>query len=146
MRAKYAFAGAAAELARTAPLGDREEVLLHGAMRLRRAGRLPRPVVLRLTTRRLSILAHYAFRPDRMWELPRDSVRGVERRKGLVLVAWSSDDAGGVSVTRLSGWTGRAAFASSLRDADAVAEVLLAWLGSPDGRLAGRQPPSHRAP
>jgi hypothetical protein len=58
MRATYAFAGAAAELARTVPLRDGEEVVLHGVMRLRRVGRLPRPVVLRLTAQRLSLLMH----------------------------------------------------------------------------------------
>jgi hypothetical protein len=65
MRAKYAFAGAKAELERTAPLDPDEDVLLHGAMRLRGVGLMPRPVVLRLTAQRISVLAHYAFRSDR---------------------------------------------------------------------------------
>ena len=144
MRATCAFAGAAAELTRTAPLEAGEEVLLHGAMRLRRVARLPRPVVLRLTTQRLSLLMHYALRPDRMWDLPRGSLRSVQLIRGAVQLAWSSDPAGGITVVRLTGWTGRPAFDSSLRDVDAVADVLASWLHSPDGRLPARQPASHR--
>ena len=144
MRATYAFAGAAVELTRTAPLTPGEEVLLHGAMRLRRAGRLPRPVVLRLTTQRLSLLLHHAFRPDRLWDLPRAAIRGVHLRNGAVLISWSSDDSGEVGVARLGGWTGRPAFDGSLRDADAVADVLCSWLVSPDGRVTTHRPSSHR--
>ena len=144
MRATYAFAGAAAELARTAPLATGEEVLLHGVMRLRRVGRLPRPVALRLTAPRLSLLTHYAFQPDRMWDLPRASIRDVRLQRRAVHVSWTSDADGGVAVIRLTGWTGRSAIDSSLRDAEAVADVLRSWLDSPDGRIAMRRPSSHR--
>ena len=144
LRATYAFAGAAAELSRTVPLSDGEEVLLHGVMRLRRVGRLPRPVVLRLTPQRLSLLMHYAFQPDRVVDLPHASVRDVRLLRKAIQVLWTSDDAGGMAVVRLAGWTGRPAFDSPLCDAEAVAGVLLAWLDSPDGRVPVRRSPSHR--
>ena len=144
MRAAYAFAGATAELEGTAPLDADEEVVLHGAMRLRGRGLLPRPVVLRLTARRLTVLAHYALRSDHVWDLSREAVRGVELVPGGVRVTWLSDPAGSTAVLNLTSWTGRPALDRALRDASAVAEVLLAWLDSPDGLLPMRQPQSHR--
>ena len=108
MRATYAFVGAVEQLERTAPLAAGEQVLLHGAMRLRGHGLLPRPVVLRLTAGRLTILAHYAFRPDHLWELPRAAVRGVHLASRAVRVEWA-------------------------RDEGAVAAALQTWLESPDG-------------
>jgi hypothetical protein len=136
--------GAAAELSRTVPLSAGEEVLLHGVMRLRRLGRLPRPVVLRLTAQRLSLLMHYALQPDRVWDLPRAAVREVRPLRRAVQVSWTSDDSAGVAAVTLTGWTGRPAIDSTLRDAEAVADVLLSWLDSPDGRLPGRHATSHR--
>jgi hypothetical protein len=129
MRARYASAGATTELARTVPLVAGEEVLLHGAMRLRRAGRLPRPVALRLTTQRLSLLLHYALQPDRVWDVPRAAIRDVELRRGAVAISWS-DDAGGDAGISLTGWTGRPALDTPLGDVDAVADALTEWLRS----------------
>jgi hypothetical protein len=130
MRARYAVAGATTELARTVPLGPGEEVLLHGAMRLRRAGRLPRPVALRLTNDRLTLLLHYALQPDRVWDVPRAAVRDVRLVRGAVRVAWAedADGDGGIRLTRL---TGRPALDTSLTDVSAVADVLSSWLRSP---------------
>ena len=145
MRAKYAFMGAAAEFTRTVPLAENEEVLLHGVMRLRRIGRLPRPVVLRLTAQRLSVLFHYAFQPDRIWDVPRASIQDVRFQNGALQMAWASDERGGAIVLRLTGWTGRPAMESPLYDAGAVAELLTSWLDSPDGRLREGPPHSHRA-
>jgi hypothetical protein len=144
MQAKSAFAGATVELERTAPLDADEDVLLHGAMRLRGAGLLPRPVVLRLTAGRLTVLAHYAFRPDRVWDLPRGAVRDAELVGDALHVTWVSDQAGNTAVLKLTGWSGRSALDRALRDPGAVAGVLLAWLTSPDGQLPVLQPPSHR--
>ena len=144
MRAKYAFAGAREEMERTAPLEPDEDVLLHGAMRLRGVGALPRPVALRLTARRLTVLAHYAFRSDRVWELPRGAVRNAELVRGAVHVTWVADESGSTSVLKLTGWSGRSALDRPLRDGDDVVEVLLDWLASPDGRLPAPQPHSHR--
>jgi hypothetical protein len=144
VRARYAFAGAAEELSRTAPLVDGEDVLLQGAMRLRDLGRLPRPVVLRLTPQRLSLLAHYALQPDRLWDLPHASVRDVRFLRGAVRVTWTSDEAGGSTVVRLTGWTGRPAMDRPLYDAGAVTAALVSWLDSPDGPVPVRRPHSHR--
>ena len=127
LRARYAFSGAATELARTVPLQAGEEVLLHGAMRLRRAGRPPRPVALRLTTSRLSLLLHYALQPDRVWDVPRPAISEVRLVRGAVRISWS-DDAGGTTGIRLTRWTGRPALDSSLTDVDAVADTLSEWL------------------
>jgi hypothetical protein len=144
LRARYAFMGAAVELTRTVPLNDGEEVLLHGVMRLRRVGRLPRPVVLRLTAPRLSLLIHYALQPDRVWDLPRAAIREVRPQRRAVRIVWTADDSDGVAAMTLTGWTGRPAIDSTLRDAGAVADALNSWLDSPDGRLPGRRPTSHR--
>ena len=127
LRAKYAFSGATTELARTVRLRVGEDVLLHGAMRLRRAGRLPRPVALRLTPQRLSLLLHYALQPDRVWDVPRAAVRDVRLLRRAVRISWC-DDTGGTDGISLTRWTGRPALDTSLVDVDAVADVLRAWL------------------
>jgi hypothetical protein len=144
MRARYAFAGAAEELSRTVPLVAGEEVLLRGAMRLRTPGRLPRPVLLRLTTTRLSLLAHYALQPERVWDLPRASVRSVRLLRGAVHVTWSADESGGTAVVRLTGWAGRPAMDRPLDDAGSVTDVLVSWLSSPNRLLPVRRPSGHR--
>ena len=127
LRATYAFAGATTQLARTGPLVAGEEVLLHGAMRLRRAGRLPRPVALRLTSRRLSLLLHYALQPDRVWDVPRAAVRDVRLLRHAVRISWPTE-AGGDAVISLTGWTGHPALDTPLDDVDALADVLISWL------------------
>ena len=129
MRARYAFAGTTSELSRTVPLGPGEVVLLHGAMRLRRAGRLPRPVALRLTTERLTLLLHYALQPDRVWDVPRTAVRDVRLVRGEVRIAWAEAGNGDGGI-RLTGWTGRPALDTSLGDVGPVADVLTSWLHS----------------
>lgn len=128
MRARYAFGGAVAELARTVPLQDGEEVLLHGAMRLRASGRLPRPVVLRLTPRRLDLLAHHAFGADRVWDLPRGSVQAVDLAGPAVRIAWISED--GPAVLQLTRWSRRAAPDRPLRDVAVVVDALSRWVGA----------------
>src|SRR4051812_5479663 len=133
MKARYAFGGAAVELAKTSPLEDDEDVLLHGAMRLRGVGVLPRPVALRLTPQRLTVLAHYAFRPDRLWDLPRGSVQAVDLVSKVLRIAWALERPEGRSVLQLTSWTGRSAVDRALRDAGAVAEALTQWLHAPDG-------------
>lgn len=125
MRARYAFAGAAEELARTVPLEDGEPVLLHGGMRLRALG-LPRPVLLRLSPRRLSVLLHYALQPDRVLELPRAAVLAVDLVRGAVAVAWRGEH--GEEVLRLTSGTGRGL--GRPLQTDAVAGSLEDWLAS----------------
>jgi hypothetical protein len=121
-----------------------EQVIFRGAMRLRGVGLLPRPVVLRLTRRRLTVLAHFAFRPDQVWDLPRECIRTVRVVRGHLDVCWSSED--GPSVLSLAGWTGRAALDRPLFDVPTVADELQAWLASPDGDLPGDHPHGHRSP
>ena len=142
VRVPYVFAGAEAEIERSLPLAVDEPVLLSGAMRLRGRG-LPRPVLLRLTRSRLVLLAHYALRPDRAWELPRSAVRSVTGTRGGVRLTWLGEG-GAEQSTRLTGWTGGAAPGAALRDADAVADLLRDWLADPGGLPAARRPPRHR--
>lgn len=119
-------------MARTVPLADGEEVLLRGAMRLRQPGRLPRAVVVRLSRHRLTVLAHYAFQPDRVWELPHGSVRAVQVAGRTVTVSWTSER--GPAVLSLSTWTGRrVAPDRPLRDIAAVGGALQAWVATPGG-------------
>ena len=95
-------------------------------MRLHRAGRLPRPVALRLTDQRLTLLLHYALQPDRVWDVPRAAVRDVRLVRGAVRVEWAdSDGDGGIGLAR---WTGRPALDTSLTDVRAVADALTSWL------------------
>jgi hypothetical protein len=141
-RARYAVQGAAEELSRTLPLAHDEPLLLEGGMRLRAHG-LPRPVVLRLTPPRLVLLAHYAFQPDRVLELPHAAVRSVGVDGGAVAVEWTGEG-GARQVLRLTRWTGSREVAPALRDVDVVAELLHAWLVQPGGPAVAAQPHRHR--
>ncbi len=122
----YAFSGAVAELNRTIPLVAGEQILLQGVMRLR-GRRLPRPAVLRLTDRRLVVLAHFALRPDTVWELPKAAVTNVELRAGRIRIHWADGDSVRHSL-QLAKWTGPARKDRPVDDVAAAAELLQRWL------------------
>jgi hypothetical protein len=143
VRTRYAFAGAGAELALSAPLAPDEPVLLRGVMNLRGQGLLTRPTVLWVTPKRLIVLAHYVVQPDRLWEIPRGAVQQVEVVRRTVRVSWASAE-GGVAESRLAAWRNRPFLDRPLRDVDGVAELLQSWLDAPDGDLPAREAPSHR--
>jgi hypothetical protein len=126
MRARFAFAGASAELGRTLPLAAHEAVVFHGVMRLRSRGRLPRPTLLRLTQPRLAVLAHYAFRPDWVWDLPFAAVQTVDLVGRAVHITWTGDDRT-VGLLQLTPWRGRPALDRPLRDPGQVADTLARW-------------------
>jgi hypothetical protein len=130
LRARASSAGAAAALDRAVPLAPGEQVLLRGGMRLHGTRLLPRPVLLRLTAPRLVVLAHFAFRPDQVWELPRPAIRHVELFKGTLRITWS-DQAGAVTVLQLAGWTGGRVLDRPIRDPQDASRELSSWL---DGR------------
>ena len=143
LHARYAFGGATVALQRAAPLLPDEQVWFHGVMRSRGQGVLPRPVLLRLTAPRLVLLAHFAFRPDVVWQLPRTAVRGAELTDGTLRITWLDGQAE-LQVTRLSAWTGRAALDEPVRDPRVAEDVLNRWLaGRNDGFVAA--PRSHQA-
>ncbi|MCU1668917.1 MAG: hypothetical protein JWP40_1844 [Blastococcus sp.] len=143
VRVRYAFPGAGAELARSVPLAPDEPVLLHGVMNLRGQGLLARPTVVRVTPSRLSLLAHYVFQPDRLWDIPRVAVRRAEVVRRTVRISWAAAE-GRVAESRLTAWKNRPFLDRPLRDVDDVAELLLSWLNSPDGELPVREAHSHR--
>lgn len=145
-RARYAFAGATAEMDRSAPLEPDETVLLQGAMRLRGGGLISCPVVLRLTPPRLTMLAHHAFGADQISDLPRKSVRRIEVADGAIQVRWLPGPAASEHLTELTGWTGRPALAHGLREIGPVADTLLNWWGSSDAGSPATGPSPHRRP
>jgi hypothetical protein len=57
------------ELTATAPLLDGESVLAEGVVRSRTSG-LPRLSYLRISTDRICVVQHFAFRTDRLIEIP----------------------------------------------------------------------------
>lgn len=138
MKARYAFRGAVASLERTAPLADGEEVLLLGAMRLHDGAALPRPVVLRLTAQRLTLLAHSAFGADQLWDLPRESVLTADLRGQSVQITWRPEFPRDRSMMQLTGWTtgsrgSNMAGAPGLWNVAAVADWLTGWLAPSGG-------------
>ena len=142
LRARYAFSGAAAVLTRSAPLAPDEPVLLRGVMNLRGQGLLTRPTVVRVTPTRIPLLAHYVFRPDRLWDIPRQAVQEIEVVRRTVRISWA--DQGGVAASRLAAWTNRPFLDRPLRDVEDVAELLQSWRDSADGDLPVRAAPRHR--
>ena len=142
LRVAYAFGGATVALRRTVPLLPDEGVLFHGVMRLRGHGLVPRPAVLRVTPPRLVVLAHFAFRRDQLWELPRTAIRGVAMARGVLQITWT-DESAGQQIMQLSRWTGRAPLDRPLTDAGEVAERLTRWLSAPNGG-AGLPPAGHQ--
>jgi hypothetical protein len=129
-------------MARTLPLAPDEPVLLRGVMNLRGQGLLARPTVVRVTPSRLALLAHYVFQPDRVWDIPRAAVQGVEVVRRTVRIEWTSEQ-GGVAESRLAAWTNRPFLDRPLRDVDNVAELLESWRNSPSGDLPQRWVPHH---
>lgn len=126
-RTPYAFAGAAVELGRAVPLADQERVLLHGVARRRAAGRLPRPVLVRLSPPRLVALTHYAFAHDRVLEVPRAAVCDIAVHGDVVQIGWRRS-AEVTAVLRLGPWSGPDRFDRPLPAADELAALLTAWL------------------
>jgi hypothetical protein len=112
-------------------------------MNLRGQGLLARPTVVRVTPSRITLLAHYVFQPDRLWDIPRQAVREIEVVRRTVRISWTSGQ-GAVAQSRLAAWTNRPFLDRPLRDVDDVGELLQSWLDSPDGDLPGRVAPSHR--
>lgn len=133
IRARYAFAGAATELSRTLPLAADEPILFQGVMRLRCPGVLPRPALLRLSPARLAVLAHYALRSDRVWDLPLLVVEAVDLDGGVLRIRWRADESE-PRVLHLTHWTGRTTLGRAVRDASEAAAMLRQWRFPPDGR------------
>ena len=144
LTAKYAFRGATAALERTVPLAPNEQVLFHGVLRLRGQGPLPRPMFLRLTGPRLVLLAHFAMRPDVVWELPRTAVQAVELTDKRVRISWIDGHAE-QQITQLARWDRRRiALDHRVRDVHVAADVLSRWLAGDE--LEGfTTPRSHEA-
>jgi hypothetical protein len=111
-------------------------------MNLRGQGLLTRPTVLWVTPKRLILLAHYVFQPDRLWDIPRGAVQQAEVVRHTVRVSWAS--ARGVVESRLAAWRNRPFLDRPLRDVDDVAGLLQSWLDAPDGDLPVREAHSHR--
>jgi hypothetical protein len=77
MRSHYAFAGTNREIDKTLPLVRNEQVLEDGSIRLRWGLVLQRQGRVRLSEPRLVVLAHYAFRADRVVEIPAGALEEV---------------------------------------------------------------------
>lgn len=145
MRARFSLAGASGEMERTLPLDEAERVAFSGSMRLRARGRLPRPVLLRVTPKRIGLLLHYALRPDTLFDIPHGAVTAIELGSSSLDLAWRADRASAVRVLTLAGWTGRPMLANPLTDVAEVASVLQDWLNSPSGDIEIHTPHSHRS-
>jgi hypothetical protein len=74
VRVRYRFRGARTELEQTFPLGPNEVKVAGGVITTRRLGIMGGAGLAMLTNERLCILAHYAFKPDEAWEMPRGSL------------------------------------------------------------------------
>jgi hypothetical protein len=75
-KAKYAFAGVGAELARSCPLAPDETVVHQGRVRVHRRWRRPLGFY-RITPQRLSVVCHRAFGADEVIEVPRSCITMV---------------------------------------------------------------------
>jgi hypothetical protein len=92
LRAKYAFSGAGAEIDKTLPLKEGEEVLIKGrAMESYGAG-LRRLVAVRLTTRRLAVLRHHALKSDRVVEIPAGALLTVDSVDDRIALKYRGSD------------------------------------------------------
>jgi len=81
LNAAYAFAGMTAELEKTMPLGNGETIIAQGNVRVRTWYGEPRSL-LRLTNRRLFILVHRAFGPDRITVVPAGALQSADQQSG----------------------------------------------------------------
>jgi hypothetical protein len=126
VRARYGST-ADKELDRTVPLTDGELVLAEGSARLRAWGHLPRPVTLRLTTDRILALAHYAFQPDRVWDLPRRAITDAVAADGALTITYR-DENSSVATLSVSDWTGALVHGAAIPDVAALRDLVSDWL------------------
>jgi hypothetical protein len=84
---RYRFSGAQREMEQAFVLASDERTIKKGLITVRRLGIGGGPGLVLLTDKRLCLLVHYAFRPDRALEFPRGSLAGV-RRINLIGPVW----------------------------------------------------------
>lgn len=84
---RYRRSGARREMEQAFVLASDERRVKSGLITVRRLGIMGGPGLVLLTDRRLCLLVHYAFRPDRGLEFPRGSLAGV-RRINLIPTVW----------------------------------------------------------
>ena len=77
------------EMGRSAPLLDGEAVSAEGIVRYRTPPFFERVAYLRVSVARICLVAHFAFRPDVLVEVPRAALLSVSRGEG----AWVRIDA-----------------------------------------------------
>lgn len=94
---------------------------------MRAWGRLPRPVTLRLTTDRILALAHYAFQPDRLWDLPRRAITDAVVADGALTITYR-DENSSVATLSVSDWTGSLVHGAAIPDIAALHDLVSAWL------------------
>ena len=91
------------EMKRTAPLDADEVVTAEGVVRCRTSFAFQRLAYLRVSPTRICIVEHYAFRADKMLEIPRSALTGVSSGRGP-WVSLDIQDAGGATDVRLRPW------------------------------------------
>ena len=83
---------------------------------------------VRLTSDRLLLLRHYAFRADLVTEVPRRAVRAVDRDGDKLQLRWTDQD-GGLPVISLAPWSGRQPARKAMWGLDPLLRDLRFWLG-----------------
>ena len=116
-RARQSFRGAAEEMRQTFELAPDEDLLLTGAVRLPRRGLVSRPCLLWVTSTRVCLIKHYAFRPDRAVELFRSDISGLDSRGGSLVLQTSVT---GLKSLVLEPWRGSSPLGPAVQD---VAEI-----------------------
>jgi hypothetical protein len=129
LRARYAFGGPSAALNRTLPLVGDERVILEGTLRFYRSPVSRRLSYVRLTSDRLTLLHHYAWRPDTVTEVPPHAVRTLERDGPRLQMTWTGQD-GGISFISLAPWSGHTPVRRAINNLDQLTSDLRAWLRS----------------
>ena len=129
LRARYALRGPSAALDRTLPLVGDEHVVFEGTLRFYRSPVSRRISYVRLTSDRLLLLRHYAWRPDTVTEVPPHAVRTVERDGPRLQMTWTGQD-GGISFISLAPWSGFTPVRRAINNLDQLTSDLRAWLGS----------------
>ncbi|BBH17424.1 hypothetical protein Back2_17110 [Nocardioides baekrokdamisoli] len=122
VRAKYAFRGMAASLGATIPLAPNTRITLSGIARWHVQG-MPRTAYVRLSDDRLSVLLHFAFRPDQVIDMPRTAIRSVRWSGGITEIDYQMSS-GAEELLRLGDWRGRFGAPSQPIECRALASAL----------------------
>jgi hypothetical protein len=122
----YSFRGVQREMDLTFPPVDGEQIRFAGMMRKTRRGLVARPCLVRVSSLRICIVEHYAFRRDVGIQIFAADLQRLDLGARSVAFRWSSPNGNGMA--RLTTWSGPTSSGRPVRD---IRDIREAFSGYP---------------